>query len=112
MKTRWNNKVFPVMNYLNFINGKPSPYGSKGVLIHYHYSSDPKLGLGIVTIRRITYTFHDCRTILYLTRDYKIKEAFNQPKYGRVYNCKYSIFFGSHNNWIVMNSLYYLTYNV
>ena len=42
-----NNKLFPS---LNVINGKSSPYGSKGILRNYHYRSDPKLGPGIVAI--------------------------------------------------------------
>ena len=46
------------------MNGKKSPYGSKGILRHYHYQSDPKLGQGIFEIRRITCSFHDCKTIL------------------------------------------------
>ena len=47
MKIRWNNKLFPL---LNVINGKILPYASKGILRHYHYQSDPKLGPGIVAI--------------------------------------------------------------
>ena len=49
-KMRWNNKLFPS---LNVINGKPTPYRRKGIIRHYHYRSDPKLGPGIVSIRGI-----------------------------------------------------------
>ena len=59
MKMIWNNKNIPS---LNIINGKTSPYGSKGIRRHYHYWSDPELGLGIIEIRRITCIFHDCTT--------------------------------------------------
>ena len=55
MKMRWNNKLFPS---LNFINGKKLPYSSKGILRHYHYRSDPKLSTGIVAIRRIPCSCH------------------------------------------------------
>ena len=83
MKMMWNNKLFPS---LNVINGKTLPYVSKGILRHYHYRSDPKLGPGIVSIRRIPCNFHDCATILFHSWDSKIKEVFNRPIYGRVYN--------------------------
>ena len=34
MKMKWKNILFPS---LNVINGKSSTYGSKSILIHYHY---------------------------------------------------------------------------
>ena len=80
---RCNNNFFPS---LNFNNGKTSPYGSKAILRHYRYCSDQKLGPGIVEVRIIPYSYHDCTTILSLSWDSKIKEAVNQPIYGRVYN--------------------------
>ena len=46
--------------------GKTYPYGIKGILRHNNYQSDPKAGLGIVTIRRISCSCHDCTTILFL----------------------------------------------
>ena len=61
-------------------------YGSKGNIRYYHNRSDPKLGPGIVEVRTIPYSCHDCTTILSLSWDSKIKEAVNQPIYGRVYN--------------------------
>ena len=96
MKIQWNNKPF---SSLNFINGKSSPYGGKGILRHDHrYRSDTKLDPCIVTVRRITCSFHYCTTILSLSWDSKIKESFNQPRYGRLYNFKYSQVIGCHNN--------------
>ena len=47
MKFRRNNKPFLSLNVLN---GKTLPYASKGILRHYHYRSDPKLGPGIVAM--------------------------------------------------------------
>ena len=47
MEMRWNDNLFPS---LNIIYLESSPYGSKGVIIKYHYQSDPKLGLGVVVI--------------------------------------------------------------
>ena len=69
---RWNNKTFPS---LNVINGKTSPYGSKGIQTHYRYWSDPKLFPVIVVTRRTPCNFHDCTTILSLYWDSKIKES-------------------------------------
>ena len=43
---RWNNKLFTA---LNVINEKTFLFSNKGILRHYHYQSDPKLGLGIVS---------------------------------------------------------------
>ena len=78
------------------------PYSSKGILRHYHYRSDPKLGPGIVAIRRIKCICHDCTAILPLSWYSKTKESFNQPRYGILYNCKYSQIIGCHNNCILM----------
>ena len=55
MKMRRNNKLFPS---LNAISGKPAPYGIKGVIIHYHYRLDPKLGPVIVSIIIIPCSCH------------------------------------------------------
>ena len=96
---RWNNKLFPS---LNFIKGKISPYGIKGILRHYQYCSDPKLGPGIVIIRRITCSFHSCTYIWSFYWYSKIKEAVNQPKYCRVHNYKYYQIIGCQNNWIII----------
>ena len=87
---------------MNVIRGEISPYGSKGIQRHEHYHSDPKLGPGIVAIRIIHCNFHACTDILYLSWNYKTKEAVNQPRYGRVYNSKYSQILGCHINWILM----------
>ena len=53
MKIRGNNNFFPS---LNVINGKTSPYVSKGILRNFNYRSDPKLVMSIVEIRRIPFT--------------------------------------------------------
>ena len=60
----WNNKRFPS---LNVINGKKPPYESKGILRHYNYWSDPKLGPAIVEITRTPCNFYDFTTILYIS---------------------------------------------
>ena len=95
----WNNKLIPS---LNVINGKTLPYTSKRILRYYHYRSDPKLVPGIFYIRKITFSCHNCTAILSLYWDSKIKEAFNQPRYGIFYNYKYSQIIGCHNNFILM----------
>ena len=92
---RWNKKLFPP---LNVINVKTSPYGSNGILRHYHYRLDPKLSPGIVAIRIISCSYHDCTTILSLSWDLKIKKTVNQLIYGRLYNFKYSQIISCHNN--------------
>ena len=99
MKLQRNNKLFP---NLNSIHGKKSPYGRKGVLRHFHYRSDPKLGPGIFYLRIFTYSYHYCITQLFLTGGHKIKTACNQPIYGVVYDSKFSLIIGSHNNWIIL----------
>ena len=88
---------------MNALNGKTAPYKSKGVLRRYNYRSDPKLAQKFVDIRMITCSCHTCTTTLCLSWDYKIKYARNQPRYERVYDCKYSLIIGSHNNWIIIN---------
>ena len=60
--------------------------------------------MGIVAIIIIPCSFHSCTTILSLSWNSKVKEDFNHPRYGRVYNCKYSQIIGCHNNFIIMNS--------
>ena len=80
---RSNNNFFPL---LNVINGKPSPYGSKGILRHYHYRSYAKLSLGIVAIIRIPCGCHYFTTILSFYWYSKNKEEVNHPRYGRVYD--------------------------
>ena len=102
MKMRWNNKLFPS---LNVINGETFPYESKGILIHYHYRYDTKLGPGIFGIRIIPCSFYAYTAILSLSWDPKIKESVNHPRYGRVYNCRCSQILVCHHNWILMNFL-------
>ena len=63
-----NNKLFPS---LNVIIGKTYPYGTKGILRHYHYRSDTKLGPGIVSVRIIPCNCRDCINILSLSWDLK-----------------------------------------
>ena len=94
-------KTFPS---LNVINGKTHTYRSKGILRHYNYWSDPKLGLVIVAIRIVIYSYRACATVLSLSLDLKTKESLNQLKYGRVYDFKYSRILGCHNNWIIFFS--------
>ena len=66
MQMIWNNKRFPS---LNVINGKAYIYVGNGILRHYRYRSDPKLGLGVVVIRIIPCNFYTCTTILSLSWD-------------------------------------------
>ena len=81
---------------LNIINGKYSPHVSKVILGQYNYEYIPKLGLGIVEIRRIPCSFHDFTTILPLSLDSKTKEESNKPIYGRVYYYNYFCFVFTH----------------
>ena len=98
----WNKKLFPS---LNVINGKAAPYGSEGFQRHYHYRSDPNLGLGIVAIRRIPWSFQYWKTIFSLSWDSIIKEVFNHLRYGIVNNCRYYQIRGYHNIWILFEFL-------
>ena len=93
------------------INVKPYPYGIEYVLRHYQYRSDPKLGCKIVTTRIILCSCHVCKTKLYTPWDSTIKEACNQPKYERLYNCSYFLIIGFHNKCIIMSFIYYVIDN-
>ena len=90
-------------SFLNTLNCRILPYGSKIIVRNHQYWSNPKLGPGIFEIRIITCSCHACTAILYISWDSKIKEAVNQPRYGRVYNCKNSQIIGCHNNQVLMN---------
>ena len=79
-----------------------SPCGRKGILRHHNYQSDPKLGPGIIWIIIIPWSCHACTTILSLSWYSKIKEVFNQPRYVRVYNCKFSQILDCHKKWIII----------
>ena len=103
MLSTWVWKYDKLFLPLKVINGKSYPYRSKGIPRSYHYRSDPKVGLGIVAIIRITRSCHDSTTILSLPWYSTTKEAFNQPRYGRVYNCKHPLITDSNNNWITIN---------
>ena len=109
MKLQQNNKNIPS---LNVIIGKTASYGSKFVLRQYHYMSDIKLVPRFVSLKIISCSYHACKTQLYMTWGYKIKDAYNHPIYGRVYGRKYFIILGSQNNWIIMNFIDDGTYEV
>ena len=70
MKMIRNNKKIPS---LNTIIGKTYSYGSKGILTHYFYRSDPNLGTVIFVIRIIPYRCHTCTNISSLSWDSKTK---------------------------------------
>ena len=61
------------VSIIKFINGKYSTYESKGIIRHYHYHSDPKLGPGIAVIRKVTCSCQDCTTIPSIYLDSTIK---------------------------------------
>ena len=69
---RCNNKMFPS---LKFINGKPDPYGCKGVIRYNHNRSYPRLDPEIVETRIITCSFHTCTIILYISWYSTIKRS-------------------------------------
>ena len=98
MRLRRNNILSQLFNS-NIV--KTAPCGSKVILRHYHYRSDTKLGPIIIDIGRTPFICHACIT-QYLPWYSKIIDACNQPRYGRVYNQKYSKISGSHNNWILI----------
>ena len=55
--------------------------------------------------RRTPCICHACSTKLYIPWDSTTKEAYIQPRYGKVNNFKYSKILGSHNNWVIMKFL-------
>ena len=96
---RCNNELFPSLNVMNV---RTLPFASKVIQRNYHHRSDPKLGMGIVAIIIIPCSCHACTNILYISWDFKTKEAVNQPRHGIFYNFKYSQIIGCNNNWILM----------
>ena len=70
MKLQWNNKFFPS---LEIVNVKIAPYRGYG-----------KLGQVIVADQMIPLGCYSCATKLYIPRDFKIKDAYNHLRYGRV----------------------------
>ena len=80
---RWNNKLFPSLTVIDL---KSDLHVSKGFIRHYHYSSNPKLVPLIVAIGIISCVCNSCTNILYLPWESTNKEAFNTPRYGRVYH--------------------------
>ena len=81
------------------MNGGSYTYRRKVIIRHYNNRSDPELGPGIVAIRIIPCSCHDFTTKLSLSWYSKIKDSFNQLRYVKVYNCKYSQIIGCRNNW-------------
>ena len=81
----YNKKLFPS---LKVINGKLFTDGSKGILRHYHYPLDTNLGPGVILIKIIPWICHACTKMLSLYWCSTIKEAFNHPRYCRVYHFK------------------------
>ena len=98
MKMRWNNKNF---TSLNFINGKTSPYGSKGVIKKLPLLVRSKIRPGSFcnykNSMQLTCLHRYNISILGL----KIKVTVNYPRYGIVYNCKYSQILCCRNNWTI-----------
>ena len=76
---------------MNLINGKTYPYIIIFFIRNYNCSLDPKLGKVVVAVIRITCSFHDCTKQFSLSWYYKIKDACNQSRYGKVYDFKYSL---------------------
>ena len=64
MKLIWNNNNFPL---LSVCSGKLPFYGSRGVIINYHYMYDQKLVQVVVVVRIINYSFHSCQKQLIIT---------------------------------------------
>ena len=54
------------------------------------------------------FPYFNNKTISFL--GFKIKDKFNQPRYGKVYNSKYSQMIGCHNEYIVMDFIADVTY--
>ena len=95
----WNDKLFPK---LAIADGKSMHRGSRGVLTHYHFRADPKLGQGFVAVHRIPCACVACTAQL-------DKEwlpgiaAKEQPRYASVKLCKYWPVLGKYNDWVIMS---------
>ena len=64
-----NKKLFP---QANVINRNAPAYGRNSVLRHYNSRDEPKVGQGVVSVKRIPYSYHYCTTQLSLLLDLQI----------------------------------------
>ena len=94
----WNDTLFPT---LPIPVRKSAIRGSTGVMTHYNYRFDPKLGEGKCAIQRITCACTFCIGQLNKAWIPKIDDK-DQPWYAHVPNCKYNAIFGNFNDWIII----------
>ena len=95
----WNNSLFPKLPE----SGNSAPIRGKcGVMTHYHYRLDPKLGEGVCAIHCIPCACAACVQQLQLPWDPKLSHASKQPRYQSAQECVYQSILGSFNDWIIM----------
>ena len=96
----WKNTLFPK---LPAPESQPNVHGKHGVMTHYHFRVDPKLGEGKCAIRRIPCACAACIEQMQKHWDPKIKDPSEQPRYSPVQQCTYSSILGAYNDWVIMD---------
>ena len=91
---------------------KIPPYRRIGVIINYHYISDPKLFQGIVAVWIIPFIFHMCQKQLIIPWENIYIYPYNHLRYSRVVDFKHYPVFVTQNILIIANFIDYVTKNV
>ena len=94
----WDNTVF---SKLPFVDASAVIRGRQGIMTHYNYRVDPKLGFGKCAVRRIPCMCSACIAQLDLPWDPTLP-AEEQPRFAQVQTCKYWKIFEGMNDWIIM----------
>ena len=82
---------------LTFFGPHPKPHVARGLSKNYHLRFDPKLGMGVCSIRRIPCAFFACTSILDKSWIYGIPTD-EQDRYKPVIKCNYWPVLGFFNN--------------
>ena len=82
---------------LSFCGPYSKPHGSRGLSKHYHFRFDPKLGIDICSILRLTCACLACTSMLDKPWIYGIPSG-EQERYKLVTKCTYWLVLGSFNN--------------
>ena len=86
---------------LSFFGPHSKPHGARELIKHYHLHFDPKLGMGICTIRRIPCACVACSSMLDKRWIYRIPSD-EQERYKPVTKYTYLPVLGSFNNWNII----------
>ena len=94
VKMYCNTNQFPELSFCGLYY---KPHGARGLSKHYHFSFDPKIGMGICEIHRIPCAYVACTPMLDKPWIYGIPSD-KQERYKNVTNSTYWPF----NNWNII----------